>query len=351
MEGYGSDRGPWGYRLFPEHELRAQILKRCTTNISSDGRSLDASLQPHVSSVNEDRYLIMDLRLPNGVRRLNCVFDGHGGHETADYLVAELTPILMAGLLPTVANLEGVSDVLTRAIFDVDEAIKREIFRRTQLSEISMLLKGTYNLINARRPYKETSLGAKSRWWLMLGSRRDASSQWNASILSDNHNGNNPAEADRIKQQHPDEPECIFDDRVPGNLAVTRAVGDHSSKLPRIYTEKIFLNVEPGFRVSAAIESFIPRNLSPPYVSNLASVHYVDLHEQSSCDCFILMCSDGLKWVGIVGDVVKDDIQEAMLRLLRHALGAEDIDRVSCMLNVDMPVPYMDDTTVILQVL
>ncbi|KAG1896995.1 phosphatase 2C-like domain-containing protein [Suillus fuscotomentosus] len=398
MQGYGSDRGPWRYRLFPEHELRAQILKRCTTNISSDGRSLAASLQPHVSSVNEDRYLIMDLSLPNGVWSLNCVFDGHGGHETADYLVSELPSLLMAGLLPTVTNLEGVSDVLTRAIFDVDEAITRdflkifpeEVDEIATMSDITVKARvndqssGGLNHQKALRCLRGSTIlltlvdPTKKHLWVLnlgdglvvLGSRRDANSQWNASILSDNHNGNNPAEADRIKQQHPGEPECIFDDRVLGNLAVTRAVGDHSFKLPRIYAEKIFLNVEPGFRVPAAIESFIPRNLSPPYVSNLASVRYVDLHEQSSCDCFILMCSDGLvdlymddpdhvesltslvqKWVGIVGDVVKDDIQEAMLRLLRHALGAEDIDSVSCMLNVDMPVPYMDDTTVILQVL
>lgn len=57
------------------------------------------------------------------------------------------------------------------------------------------------------------------------------------------------------------------------------------------------------------------------------------------------------KWVKIVGDVMRDNIQEVMLCLLRHALGTEDIDNVSCMLNIDMPVPYIDDTTVILQVL
>ncbi|KAG2340530.1 protein serine/threonine phosphatase 2C [Suillus weaverae] len=398
MQGYGYDHGPWRYRIFPEHELRAQILKRCTSNISSDGGSFSASLQPHISSANEDRSLIMDLSLPNGVWNLTCVFDGHGGHETADYLVAELPSFLMAGLLPTAANLEGVSDVLTRAIHDVDEAIKRdflEIFPE-EVDEIATMSDATVKArvndqssggLNHRKALRclrgSTILLAlvdptKKHLWVLnlgdgvavLGSRPDASSQWNASILSDNHNGNNPAEADRIKQQHPGEPECIFDDRVLGNLAVTRAVGDHAFKLPRIYTEKIFLNVEPGFRVPAAIEYFIPRNLSPPYVSNLASVRYVNLHAQSGCDYFILMCSDGLvdlytddpdraesltslvqKWVGIVGDVVRDDIQEAMMRLIRHALGAEDIASVSCMLTVDMPVAYMDDTTIILQVL
>ncbi|KAG1827944.1 phosphatase 2C-like domain-containing protein, partial [Suillus variegatus] len=328
------------------------------------------------------------------------IYAGHGGHETADYLVAELPSLPIAGLLPTVTNLEGISDVLTRAIFDVDEAIKQdfleifpeEIDEIAKMSDVTVKARvndqssGGLNHQKALRCLRGPTIlltlvdPTKKHLWVsnlgdglvVLGSRRDASSQWNASILSDNHNGNNPAEADRIKQQHPGELECIFDDRVLGNLAVTRAVGDHSFRLPRIYAEKIFLNVEPGFRVAAAIESFIPRNLSPPYVSNLASVRYVDLHEQSSCDRddFILMCSDGLvdiymddpdhveslttlvqKWVGIVGDVVKDDIREAMLHLLRHALGAEDIDRVSCMLNVDMAVPYMDDTTAILQVL
>lgn len=398
MPGYGSDYGPWRYRLFPEHELRAQILKRCTTNISSDRGSLSASFQPHVSSANEDRSLIMDLSLPNGIWSLTCVFDGHGGHETADYLVAELPSLLTAGLSSTMANLEGVSDALTRAIYDIDEAIKwdfLEIFPE-EIDEIATMSDTTVKArvndqcsggLNHRKALRcmrgSTILLAlvdptKTHLWVVnlgdgvavLGSRRDANSQWNASILSDNHNGNNPAEADRIRQQHPDEPECIFDDRVFGNLAVTRAVGDHAFKLSRIYTDKIFLNVEPGFRVPAAIKSFIPRNMSPPYVSNLASVRYVDLHAQSSCDYFILMCSDGLvdlytddpdraepltslvqKWVEIVGDVVRDDIQEAMLGLLRHALGAEDVDSVSRMLTVDMPVAYMDDTTIVLQVL
>ncbi|KAG1764525.1 phosphatase 2C-like domain-containing protein [Suillus occidentalis] len=395
MQGYGSDRGPWRYRLFPEHEIRAQILKRCTTNVSGDGGSLSASLQPHVSSANEDRSLIMDLSLPNGVWSLTCVLDGHGGHETADYLVAELPSLLIAGLLPTVANLEGVPDVLTRAIYDVDEAIKRDfldIFPE-EVDEIATMSDATVKArvndqssggLNYRKVLRclrgSTILLAlvdptKKHLWVLnlgdgvavLGSRQDASSQWSASILSDNHNGNNLVEADRIRQQHADEPECIFDDRVLGNLALLATT---PSNCPRIYTEKIFLNVKPGFRVPAAIESFIPRNLSPPYVSNLASVRYVNLHAQSGCDYFILMCSDGLvdlytdnpdraesltslvqKWVGIVGDVVRDDIQEAMLRLFRHALGAEDIDSVSCMLTVEMPVAYMDDTTIILQVL
>ncbi|KAG0695033.1 phosphatase 2C-like domain-containing protein [Suillus ampliporus] len=309
MQGYGSDQGPWRYRLFPERELRAQILKRCTTDISSDGGCLSTSFQPHIISANDDRSLILDLSFPNGIWSLTAVFDGHGGHETADYLVAELPSFLMAGLSSTMTNVEGVSDALTSAIYDFDEAMKRdflEIFPEG-IDEIATMpeamvkarvndqCSGGLNHMKALRCMRGSTIllalvdPTKKHLWVLslgdgvavLGSRQDASSQWNASILSDNHNGNNPSEADRIRQQHPDEPECIFDDRILGNLAVTRAVGDHAFKLPATYAEKIFLNVEPGFRVPAAVESFVPRNLSPRYISNFANVRYVDLHAHS----------------------------------------------------------------------
>ena len=39
------------------------------------------------------------------------------------------------------------------------------------------------------------------------------------------------------------------------------------------------------------------------------------------------------------------------LRLLRHALGGEDIVSVSQMMTLDMDTPWMDDTTIIVQAL
>jgi pyruvate dehydrogenase phosphatase len=60
------------------------------------------------------------------VNQINITYAGHGGPEIADYLVTELPSFIKAGLLPTIANLDGVSDALSRAIYVMDEAIKRD---------------------------------------------------------------------------------------------------------------------------------------------------------------------------------------------------------------------------------
>lgn len=41
-------------------------------------------------------------------------------------------------------------------------------------------------------------------------------------VLSEAHNGKNPAEAERIRAAHPGESECVLRNRVLGAIAVTR---------------------------------------------------------------------------------------------------------------------------------
>lgn len=45
---------------------------------------------------------------------------------------------------------------------------------------------------------------------------------WKAEILTSSHNGQVPSEAERIKAEHPGEPECLTRSRVLGAIAVTR---------------------------------------------------------------------------------------------------------------------------------
>jgi pyruvate dehydrogenase phosphatase len=56
----------------------------------------------------------------------------------------------------------------------------------------------------------------------VIGTKDKESGQWQSTILSSVHNGENPAEADKMKKEHPNEPECFFDERVLGAIAVTR---------------------------------------------------------------------------------------------------------------------------------
>jgi pyruvate dehydrogenase phosphatase len=49
---------------------------------------------------------------------------------------------------------------------------------------------------------------------------------WTAEILTNSHNGNVASEAQRIKDEHPGEPECLTRSRVLGAIAVTRGKSD-----------------------------------------------------------------------------------------------------------------------------
>lgn len=55
----------------------------------------------------------------------------------------------------------------------------------------------------------------------VLGVKR-SDGKWDASVTSSNHNGADKEEMERIRSEHPGEPECILDDRVLGSIAVTR---------------------------------------------------------------------------------------------------------------------------------
>lgn len=104
-------------------------------------------------SPSQDRTLILQLDLPGGLWQFTGVFDGmilmidasqmslelnkrigHAGEETVDYLVASLPPIVHGLLASALANADGgvlppatVSDLLVKAISEVDDSITRDI--------------------------------------------------------------------------------------------------------------------------------------------------------------------------------------------------------------------------------
>jgi len=47
---------------------------------------------------------------------------------------------------------------------------------------------------------------------------------WKVEVLTTSHNGDNDAELERVRESHPDEPECVVDRRVLGALAPTRCM-------------------------------------------------------------------------------------------------------------------------------
>lgn len=197
-----------------------------------------------------------------------------------------------------------------------------------------------------------------------------------ASVLSSNHNGRDEREQARTRKEHPGEDNVILRNRVLGAIAVTRAVGDLLFKLPALYTKRIFFNSMAGFRVSIKVEEYIGRNLTPPYLSNIADVKHVNLTrlalQGEDVHKFLILCSDGLvdlymahetversaeHWTEVIGRALVSSAsgQESQaspnlaLHLLRDALGGDNAKQVAEMLTVEIEDRWMDDTTIIVQ--
>lgn len=125
------------------------------------------------------------------------------------------------------------------------------------------------------------------------------------------------------------------------------------------------MNVRGGFRFSRAVESFIGRNLTPPYLSASADIQHAELGKEP----VLILCSDGLtdsyphlvnntseaniaelgkRWVGLVEYGSKRDANLGLI-LLRDALGGEDAEKVSKEITLESESKWRDDITVLVE--
>jgi len=410
--GFPPGYGPWTYRAIPEPLISSELARLASAHVINGQTTTTGcvSLQPSPDpdDRSQDRFVVLDW---DGWS-FSAVFDGHGGEEAVDYVVQKLPSLIHAALTKAMANasnapltpstisallqssIQAVDDALTDAVKHLfpneatlaaltDEQIKSTINGPTNPNNLTILrcMRGTTALVSLVDPKKE------NLWVASLGDcqavlgTKNSNGTWDATILSVNHSGRNPAEVARIREEHPNESECIKFDRILGAIAVTRAIGDHIFKLPVSYTTRVFMNCIPGFSVSSKLEHFLPRNKSPPYLSALADIKHVALLPSTAniSESFLILCSDGLidlyehtnatfeniltQWVHMLGErmdkrsaKVDDEVnkENAALVLLRHALmggGVDNPDRLAQMLTVEIPCRWMDDTTALVQTL
>ncbi|EIN03627.1 protein serine/threonine phosphatase 2C [Punctularia strigosozonata HHB-11173 SS5] len=399
--GWGPGAGPWPYTLLTDADLSVELAH------SSGARSIggwDAvSFQPYADAdwSNQDRYVAQDWTIGEGVWRFCGLFDGHAGDDTVEHTVNTLPSVIERALRKALASPSSsaaestvslISNLLVKEIKAFDEQLGKDLFDifpedidpLTDLSgeEIRAILNdsGERTLKGERCKQGSTVLisildpSGRNLWVASLGDcdgvlgTQDQSGEWDIRVLSSNHNAKNPEEAGRIRGEHPGEAECVVDDRVLGMMAVTRAVGDLQFKFPKSWTERLLMNVGPPFQFAVAdVDRFIARNLSPPYLSNVAEVQHVYLGDvdERPRKRFLIMSSDGLYDLRsdeeedmMVGELATDWMEAVAgvpegankaLGLLRHALGGEDEEKISSHLTVEMMERWMDDTTILVR--
>ena len=127
-----------------------------------------------------------------------------------------------------------------------------------------------------------------------------------------------------------------------------------------MYTEKIFLNAQPGFRVPRNARQVAARNRTPPYVSSIPEVQHRKLDR--SVTSKIIVATDGLRdlyegrltatedlikhWAGVVMEEEDGFGGHKALSLVSDGLG-EDLNTKSMRLTIDLDRAWLDDTTII----
>lgn len=138
------------------------------------------------------------------------------------------------------------------------------------------------------------------------------------------------------------------------------AIGDHTFKLPAVFTENIFLNAHPGFRAPHIARQVVARSKTPPYVSSVPEVQYRKLDK--SVTNKVIVATDGLRdlyegrsagtedltkrWVGVAMEESDGFGGNKALSLASDGLG-EDVKTKSMRLTIDLDRAWLDDTTIV----
>lgn len=223
--------------------------------------------------------------------------------------------------------------------------------------------------------------------------------QWHGELLSDDQEGLNPKEVERIRSEHPpaERENVIRRGRILGGLQPTRAFGDARYKWPVGMQEKLYATFHP----SARARRDPPDYLTPPYVTAKPEVTSTSIPTEIDTNkpAFIVLATDGL-WdrletsevVGLVGSWIdlgaspstksivmkKDEVARVKVietsksvhdpssgsndqdkkfifedgnvatHLIRNALGGPSREKVSALLSIPAPHSrrYRDDITV-----
>lgn len=208
----------------------------------------------------EDYTKVIDKFAGNKNIGLFCIFDGHGGKETSSFLVEKLPEVIESNIrkIGTLKETKLIEDALIASFEEVDSIIGKSYWGEDSGSTASVILTIKYaskiviysaNIGDSRSAYFNITKNEVNR-------------------LTYDHKATDLTEMQIVKANNG----LIYNDRVEGQLAITRAFGDFNLK-----NKKKLIS-------------------STPYIKRLEIENSLTIK-----DSFIVMASDG------VWDVLSDE--------------------------------------------
>ncbi|KAJ7455814.1 phosphatase 2C-like domain-containing protein [Mycena latifolia] len=199
-------------------------------------------------------------------------------------------------LVPVLASFDEGKDFSDAAWLDTEKAIYSRIGYSSKDERYQAGLRATVGstALVAFLDQQKTHL-----WVASLGDcdavcgRRTEDDKWTSLFLSERHNCKNPAEVQRLHQEHPNEAHVIQDDTLLSTLCVTRALGDHQLKAPFFTATRLLAHFHPPRLEPEEILAWGPARWTPPYMLSMPAVRR---HDVRLGDVF-LFASDGLQEV------------------------------------------------------
>ncbi|KAL3207033.1 hypothetical protein MRX96_010357 [Rhipicephalus microplus] len=168
-------------------------------------------------------------------------------------------------LLSSVGRPFSMQDALHQAFLQLDADISREVTEnKWQHSLLYALMGACACVVHVDGLHLHVASAGDCR--AVLGSLTEDSS-WHAKPLSMEHNADNIAELRRVLREHPDQESntVVRQDRLLGQLAPLRALGDYNYKWPVSQVTELLVPL-------AGPHALPPHYLTPPYLTGAPEV-------------------------------------------------------------------------------